>query len=174
MGNAYPPRSESNDSDPSQAPASSAGDQQSTRDAGKADSAAESFNAAVANIAELAGYLRLYVTAKLDALKLTALRIALYAIVAVLAGLAILAIFFTTVVLLCMGIADCFAALFHSRWLGELTAAFVILGAIALTVAIAFQKIFKMSYSQTRAKYEARLHQMRQTFPRRKNGARHE
>lgn len=123
-------------------------------DSNTADSAAGAWDAATTNLADIAANLRLYIAAKIDALKISLRRLLLFTILGVLACIALTSLLVTTVVLVCIGIADALADLFHSRWLGDVTAGVLLLACIVSPILVVYGWIAKSSYKKARAKYE--------------------
>ncbi len=106
---------------------------------------------------ELAEYISHYWTAKADAMKLSVRNAILYAALGIIGLFAVIAFAATTIVLLCVGLAHGLGVLIGERyWLGDIVLAVAFLGAMAIGIRIAVDKVTKTSKSATVGKYEQR------------------
>jgi hypothetical protein len=131
----------------------------------KVEEAKEKVRTMGMQLKELQEYVGHYLAAKSDALKLSVRNVVLYAALGILGLFAAIAFAATAVVLLCIGIAHGLGVLFGERyWLGDIVLAVVFLGAMALGVKIAIDKVMKTSKATTVGKYEQRERAQRQQF----------
>jgi len=123
------------------------------------------FHAAKQTAAQLADYLQYYVSAKIDALKLSARNAAVIAVLAIVALLAFSALVVTAVALLCIGMAQAISTLCHTGpWLGNLVTALLLLGGIAVVTRMGIKRMSGQSRERTVKKYAARQQQQRAKF----------
>jgi len=114
---------------------------------------------------ELAEYLNYYVSAKTDAAKASARRIGVYAAIGVVGLLALSTFIVTTMVLLCVGVAQMFTALFGGHaWAGNLVTAVLFLALTAGAIMFGMRKLTRQSRERTMAKYAQRKQQQRTQF----------
>lgn len=124
-----------------------------------------SFRAAQQTVAQILEYVSFYISAKLDALKLSARNVAIYAVLGILGMLAGIALIVMAVVMLCMGIAQSISALFRTGpWLGNLATAILLLGGLVIGVMVGMRKLSGTSRERTVKKYAARKQQQRAKF----------
>jgi hypothetical protein len=113
----------------------------------------------VREVVEFASY---YLTAQLDRLRLTAINLAMFAVLGFIAAFVGAAVVLTAGVLLVVGMADGLGALFGERyWLGDLVTAIVILGTLCAGTIVVFKKVTKSSRERLVAAYEQRKSQQR-------------
>jgi hypothetical protein len=131
----------------------------------KVEHAKETAHTLGAHFKELQEYIAHYWTAKADAMKLGVRNAILYAVLGILGLFAAIAFAATAVVLLCIGLAHGLGVLFGERyWLGDIVLAVVFLGAMAIGIRIAVDKVTKTSKATTVGKYEQRERAQRQHF----------
>ncbi len=119
----------------------------------------EAISLRLREVIEFASY---YASAQADRLKLTAINLAMFAILGAVAAFVGVAVVLTAGVLLVVGVAGGLGALFGGRlWLGDLVTAVVVLGALLAGTVV----VFKMVTGSTRRKlvsaYEQRKSQQR-------------
>lgn len=113
-------------------------------------------------IRELIEFGSYYLTAQVDRLKLTAINVAMFAILGLVVAFVGVAVVLTAGVLLVVGIADMLGALFGGRvWLGQLVTSVVILGAVLAGVFVVFKTVLTQSRKKVVASYEQRKSQQR-------------
>ena len=116
-------------------------------------------------LAELREYVNFFVSARIDAYKATARKAGLYAAIGVVGLLALSTFIITTMVLLCVGVAQMFTALFGGRaWAGNLLTAILFLALIAGAILIGYRRFTGSSRERTMAKYAKRKQQQRAQF----------
>ncbi len=119
---------------------------------------------AAAYFAELKSYAGYYVSAKIDGIKATGKKIAIYAALGIVGLLVVTGILFSAAFLLLAGIANGLGALFHHVWLGQIVVGLVVLAAVGLGVWIAMKKVTAASRKQTEQKYASKRNQQRVEF----------
>ena len=124
--------------------------------------AAASIRLVPALIGELKSYALHFASAKIDGLKVTGRKIAIYAALGVVGLLVGAGVLVTAVAMLVVGIAHAIGALLGDRpWLGEIIISSLILGTVVLVVYLALSKFFKASRVKTEQKYEGKRIQQR-------------
>jgi hypothetical protein len=137
-------------------------DRQTAADGDNHDSPGVAFHEAMAQIGELRGYVSHYLSARLDALKLTVRHAVLWIALAALAMLASLAVVVTAIVILCVGLAQMISAALGGRmWAGNLIVGVVLIGGIVLCIWLGVRKLFAASLSRTVERYERKLRRQR-------------
>ncbi|HSU65338.1 MAG TPA: phage holin family protein [Tepidisphaeraceae bacterium] len=123
---------------------------------------------AFAKLAELREFAAYYVAARVDALKLTARRIGIYAALGLVGAVAGATVVITAVVLLLRGIAGAFASLFRPElaWLGDLITAVIFLAIPVIGILIGMRILTRTFKTSTVHKYEERQRHQRQQFGR--------
>ena len=125
----------------------------------------QAFHAAQQTAAQLVDYVRYYISARLDALKLSARNAVIIAVLAIVAAIAFAALVVTATALLCIGLAQAISALCHTGpWLGNLVTAIVLLGGIGLGARMGIRRLGDRSRERTVKKYAARQQQQRAKF----------
>ncbi len=113
-------------------------------------------------VRELVEFGSYYVTAQVDRLKLTAINLAMFAVVGAVLAFVGIAVVLTAGVLLVTGIAGMIGALCdHTPWLGQLITAVVILGGLITAVLVVFKAVLSKSRKKVVATYEQRKSQQR-------------
>lgn len=118
----------------------------------------------VREVIEFASY---YLAAQLDRLKLTAINLAMFALLGAIAAFVGVAVVLTAGVLLVVGVAEAAGMLSawligpRFYWLGDLITACVILGGLFLGTIIVFKKVTNSSRERLVAAYEQRKSQQR-------------
>ena len=113
-------------------------------------------------VAAFGGY---YLSAQFDRIKLTAINIAMFAVLGVMALAIGLAVVFTAAVLLVVGVAQAIGSLLGGHmWAGNLITAVAILGVIAAAVVIGFKVVTKSTRGKVAATYEQRKREQRADF----------
>jgi hypothetical protein len=124
-------------------------------DGGSDAAPAAAIGEAFARLRETRDYAAHYLSARVDALKLSARKVIVLAILGLLGAIAGAALIITSVVLLCVGIAQGLAVLFGGRaWLGNLVAALLLLGALVGGGWVVLARIRKASKERVVAAYE--------------------
>lgn len=127
----------------------------------------EAIRDALAKLAELREFASYYVSAKIDALKLTARRIGILAALGLVGAVAGATLIVTAVVLLLLGIAGAFAAIFPSHpWIGDLIAGVIFLAIPVAGILVGMRILTRTFKTSTVTKYEERKRQERQQFGR--------
>jgi hypothetical protein len=130
-----------------------------------AQAPAAHFKAAQRRLEELKEYASYYVSAKLDAMKLSVTRAVLIAAMGVVGLLAGTTLVVTAVVLACMGLAGALSALFgHRPWLGNLVTGVILLMAVGAVAFFGIRRMTGASRERTLKKYAARKQQQRAKF----------
>ena len=118
-------------------------------------------------VRELVEFGSYYLAAQVDRIRLTAINVAMFAILGAIAAFVGVAVVLTAGVLLTVGVAhglgELSAVLMGPRffWLGDLVTAIVILGALFGGTIIVFKKVTKSSRERLVAAYEQRKSQQR-------------
>jgi hypothetical protein len=107
-----------------------------------------------------------YLSARLDSVKVSLLRLVLIAIAWVLAVAILAGLVLTGTVLLCIGLAEGLSHLFHSYWLGYLSAGLLILCGFFGTCFLTQSLLLRKWRLRTIAKYESRRARQRASFGR--------
>ena len=122
----------------------------------------DAFREAMERVGELKDHAALYVSAKVDSLKLSVRNIVLYAVLGVLGLLAGAALIVMAVVQLLSGLAGVIAAGLGGRmWAGNLIVGFVMLAGVALGAWLGVRKVFNSSRKRTVERYERTLQRQR-------------
>ena len=130
------------------------------------ESAFAAWRMAADRVSEIRDYASYLAAAKLDGLKLTARRIAIFAALGIVGLIFLAALVAMAAVLLCLGISDAFTSLTGRVWLGEFIAFAILAGVLGGGVWLGLKKVTSASLKSTVEKYE-RLQQQQ----RRKRGA---
>jgi uncharacterized membrane protein len=131
---------------------------------GNADPA-NAFGAIPTYVRELGAYANHYVSAKLDAVKLSLRNAVILSVAGVLAGVLGAAVLATAVVLLLTGIAHGLGAAMGGRnWLGELIVGAVVIAVFAAVVRYALGRLKAAVRREMVRKYEAARQQQRSRF----------
>ena len=114
-------------------------------------------------LGQLRAFIAYYIGTRVDAVKLAARNVVLYAILGVLALVMGAGVILTAGVLLVLGIADLLTAAIppHAQWLGFLMTAVLILGGLALTAYIGLARVTHTSRLAVAVKYEKWREQQR-------------
>jgi hypothetical protein len=137
-------------------------DRQTTADGDNHGSPGDAFHAALSQIGELKEYAAHYLSARVDALKLTVRNAVLWIAVGALALLAALSVIVTAIVILCVGLAQAIAAALGGRvWAGNLIVGAVLIGGTVLGVWIGLKRLIAASRSRTMERYERKLRRER-------------
>jgi hypothetical protein len=137
-------------------------------DAGRKDRpATDAFHRLGEDLGELREYVSFFISAKLDALKLSMMKVVILAGLGLLALIAATALTATAVVLLFTGFADGLGILLGGRpWLGGVIVGVLVLGFMA-GASVAVWKVWrKGSLKRTVQKYEERQHRQFARFGR--------
>jgi hypothetical protein len=97
---------------------------------------------------------KIYVNSQIDLVKATVRRGVVFLAIGILALLALLTIFITAVVLLCLGISDAISQATGRHWAGELAVGIVVVGGTALGVLIGMKMIERQATRRAAKKYE--------------------
>ena len=118
-----------------------------------------------ARVREVVAFANYYAAAQIDRLKLTAINIAMFAVLGLIALAIGLAIVFTAAVVLVIGVAGAIGAMLGGRmWAGELITSVAILGTIAGGVVIGFKLATKSTRGKLKASYDQRKRDQRDSF----------
>ena len=118
-----------------------------------------------ARVREVVAFANYYVAAQVDRFKLTAINIAMFAVLGLIALAIGLAVVFTAAVVLVIGVAGAIGALLGGRmWAGELITSVVILGTIAAGVVVGFKLATKSTRGKLKASYDRRKQDQRASF----------
>jgi hypothetical protein len=135
------------------------------------DAPSEAFRAAFMHIAELKEYVRYYIDAKLDALKLTATNIAMYAILGLFGATAGVMVVIMAVVLLMYGIADGIGSFCRWAfggpgwwWIGPVAVGLLVVGTIVVAAVVSLKTLAGVSHRKLVSKYEDRQRRQRASF----------
>ena len=113
----------------------------------------------------MSNYVRYFIAAKADGLKVTARNLGIYAALGIVALAAGSAFIFTTVVLICVGIAAALVRLFNgSIWAGTLAAGLLFITLLAGGIFLGMRMITKASRERTFRKYASLQQQQRAKF----------
>jgi len=116
---------------------------------------------------EVIAFASYYLSAQIDRLKLTAINVAMFAILGAIAAFVGMAVVLTAGVLLVVGVAGGVGELFrlllgsHFAWLGDVVTALVILGGLFAGTIVVFKRVTKISRERLVAAYEQRKSQQR-------------
>jgi hypothetical protein len=125
------------------------------------------FQAVMLRLREVIEFGSYYLAAQADRLKLTAVNVAMFAVLAAVAAFIGTAVVLTAGVLLVVGVAGGLSELAawligpHFRWLGDLVTSIVILGTVIAGTVIVFKKVTSSSRERLVAAYEQRKSQQR-------------
>jgi membrane protein implicated in regulation of membrane protease activity len=145
---------------PAADPASGAG-----ASADDSTAATEALGRMRAHFAELTTYVRYFIAAKADGLKVTGRNIGIYAALGLMGLAAGLAFIVTTVVLICVGIAAALVSLFNgSIWAGTLVAGILFITLLAGGIFLGMRMITRASRERTVKKYASLQQQQRAKF----------
>jgi len=125
----------------------------------------EAFASVTSKFSEIAEYANLYVTAKTDAFKATMRNVAVFAALGIVGLIALGALVVTSVVMLCLGIAQGIGRLLWGHmWAGYLITSLLLLGLLAGGVIFGLKMIGKASKKALVKKYELRQRDQRERF----------
>jgi len=128
---------------------------------------AEAIRDAAGKIAELREFIAYYIAARIDALKLTARNIGIYAGLGLIGLVAGATVVVMAVALLLVGIAGAWGALFGGRmWLGDIVTGVIFLGILAVGVLVGMKVLTGVFKTKTVLKYESRQRHQREQFGR--------
>lgn len=116
---------------------------------------AETVSSIQTHLDELREYVSFYIAAKTQALKLTVRKGVIFLGLVIVAAVAAAGLIVTSVVLICVGIADALGLLFHSQWAGDLVAGALVIGAIVAGIWVVVNRIFKTSHAKTVERFDA-------------------
>jgi hypothetical protein len=126
---------------------------------------ADALRDAFARFAELKEFVAYYISARVDSIKLSVRNIGIYAALGIMAMFGGAAVVVTAIVLLLVGIAGAFAAVFPNHpWLGDIITAVIFLGVLAGGVIIGVRWLTGSFRNRTINKYESRQSRQRQQF----------
>lgn len=125
---------------------------------------ADAFAALARYLAEARAFLGFYVTAQLDRLKLTARKLAIFAVLGVLAGIAGATAIVVATLFVCLGFAGLIGAITGYPWIGYLVIGVLILAGAIAGVVVAGIQLTKMAKQSTFAGYQRRKRQQRETY----------
>jgi hypothetical protein len=131
----------------------------------------DALHQAKATLTEIGSHAQLLLASKIDALKLTARNIGVYAALGIIGLLAAGALVVTSVVLICVGLAEAIArglgdSAGGAMWAGNLIVGVGLLSLLAGGVVVGLKILSTMSKRSLVRKYEQRLHTQRQQFGR--------
>ncbi len=116
-------------------------------------------------VEELREYVKYYLSAKADGIKVSLRNAGIYAALGVIGLIAGGAFIVTLMVFLLRGIAGGMGALFGGRlWLGELVTAIVFLAVVGVGTMMALNRLTKASRERTASKYASRQQQQRARY----------
>ncbi len=125
----------------------------------------EAFHAAQRTLAQFAEYVRHYIAARLDALRLSARNAIFYAILGIIGAIILIAAVATAVVLTCVGMSQAIGALLgHHAWLGNLIVGVLLLSGIIGALFFIRHGMARASEEKMERKYAVRRKQQRATF----------
>jgi ABC-type transport system involved in cytochrome bd biosynthesis fused ATPase/permease subunit len=129
-------------------------------------SAGEALKKAAQQIGELKEYAGLYVSAKLDSLKLTMRNLVLYAALGLVGAIVGIGLLITAAALFLTGIAGGIGAIFDPDryWVGALIVGFVVLAGAMGGLIVVIRKLTGASKQQTIQKYEERKRDERNRY----------
>lgn len=131
------------------------------------DHPSDAIREAMAKVAELREFVAYYVSAKLDALKVTIRNLGIMAALGLIGGVAGATVIVMAVVLLIRGIAGAFADLFPRHpWIGDLITAVIFLAILVIAILVGMRILTRTFKTGTVHKYELRQRQQRQQFGR--------
>jgi membrane protein implicated in regulation of membrane protease activity len=126
---------------------------------------ADAFRDIGTRLAEMAEYVNYYVSARVDALKATGRKVGVYAALGVVGLLALCTFVVTTMVLLCVGVAQMLTAAFGGRaWAGNLVTAVLFLALLAGGAWYGYRRLTRSAHERTLRKYAQRQQQQRAQF----------
>jgi hypothetical protein len=129
------------------------------------ESPADAFRGFGPLLAELGEYVSYFLSAKIDAVKVTARNVGIYAALGIVGLFAGCAFVITAVVLLMMGLANGLGELLgHRPWAGALIIGGVVLGGLAVGIVVTLKKVTNMSRDALVRKYENRQREQRSKF----------
>ena len=132
---------------------------------GASETPTEAFGDAFERVGELKAYATHFVSAKVDALKLTGRNIAIYAALGLVGMFAGAAVVITAVVLALRGLAEAVAALLGGRqWAGNLIVGFALLLILGLGAWMGMNRVFGISRRKLKEKYESKRRQHQAEF----------
>ena len=103
-----------------------------------------------------------YLTAQIDRLKLTAINVAMFAVLGAVVAFVGVAVVLTAGVLLVLGVAGALGALCGGHeWIGQLITAALILGTILIAVLVGFKAVLSSSKKKVVETYEQRKSRQR-------------
>ena len=159
------------DPDPAGSPSAPISDPPPEQSASEQASTGRALESLVLQLEQLFDWVTIYLTSRVDAIKLGVRRgvrrgIVLI-VIAVVAVLCASSLTVTAGVLLCIGISDALGALFGHKWAGELTTGGLVLGVLAVGSVLALRSMDKSSMQRTVQKYkDLRTRSARQAKPR--------
>lgn len=131
------------------------------------DHPADAIRDAFGKLAELREFAAYYVAAKIDALKVTARRVGIFAGLGLMGAVAAATVVVVSVVLLLRGIAGAFAEIFPAHpWIGDLITAVIFLAIPVIGILIGMRILTRTFKTSTVDKYERRQSEQRQQFGR--------
>jgi hypothetical protein len=141
--------------------------EQRARAASQPQSPAEAFHEAAGHLRELKAYAFYYLWARLDAIKGTARRIAVYALLGLVAAVAGVTLIVMAVVLAVQGLADLVNWALHfaygglSPWIGPLVVGLALIALLVIGVMVIVPRQFRLWRQRTVRKYEHKRRQQR-------------
>jgi len=125
----------------------------------------EAFASITSKLSEIAEYANLYITAKTDAFRATMRNVAVFAALGIVGLIALGALVVTSIVMLCLGIAQGIGRLLWGHmWAGYLITSLLLLGLLAGGVIFGLKMIGKASKKALVKKYELRQRDQRERF----------
>jgi|SRR6185437_5303703 len=129
------------------------------------ESPAEAFRAAQNTLALLAEYIRHYVRARVDAMRVSVRNAVFYAALGLIGVVMLLTMVVTAVVMTCVGLGHAVSALLgHHVWLGELIIGVLLLGGTIGGAFLIKRGMDRKSKAKTAKKYASRRQQQRAQF----------
>jgi hypothetical protein len=126
--------------------------------------ATDALRAARQQVQEVMDYASYYLSARMDAAKVSVRNAALYAALGIVGLVAGLALISTAVVLVCLGLAYGVAALVGYPWVGMLIVGLLILGVIGGGAYFGFAWFTRQQRNRTVSKYEQRQRRQRESY----------
>jgi hypothetical protein len=126
---------------------------------------ADAIRDAFFRLGELRDFLLYYISAKVDAIKMTARRAAILAALGLIAAVSGATVIVVSVVLLLRGIANALGTLFPNYpWLGEIIVGVVFLAIPVISILIGMRVLTRTFKTLTVQKYESRQRQQREQY----------
>lgn len=136
----------------------------SAEESGSNGSAGHAFRSALRHVAELREYAAYFLSAKVDSVKLSVRKVAIYAALGVVGLMAGGALVVSAIVLLCWGLAGAFAAIFGVWWLGYIIMGVLLMVVLGAGIGLGLKRITGQWKRATEDKYEQRRERQQTEF----------